>query len=89
MPPKFRLRTGSDETITGMCQPCKEGRHLECRSNERPETDVWPFFDRDEDRGYFHPETDYAFVPNDDWECECLAQANRRKDYAKHAGAME
>jgi hypothetical protein len=97
MPPKakrFSLRAGSDETITGACQPCKNGRHHDCRSIERPETEVWPFFSDEEDRedrggGYFHPESDYAFVPNDDWECECLAQARRRGDHTKHAGAIE
>lgn len=78
---QFTFASGSDgANITGACAPCRQGQHLRCRSLERnQESNVYPFFE---------PE-DGQPREGGDWECECLSQSTRRRDYAKHEGVLE
>lgn len=68
-----------DQLVTGLCKPCKQGRHLDCRSLggvEDAET-VWPFFPDDTPR-------EPAEQPFAGWVCGCLTMARVRRDLAKH-----
>lgn len=77
-PEDWDFATGEDLT-TGMCQPCKQGCHLDCRSvgaTEDPEM-VWPFFAPE-------PGEEPAYTTEDTWVCGCLQVSRLKHDDIKH-----
>lgn len=82
-PEELEFATG-EELVTGVCKPCKQGRHLDCRSVGATEDadSVWPFFPDETPR----EPTESPFAS---WVCGCLLMAEVKRDLAKHHGVTE